>query len=190
MSTVVAVQKDGLICMGADSLTVCGQQKELDGYHVRGSDKMLKVGDSYIGIVGDAAWVDVMRHYFQSNRPKLDSVAAIYEMALKLHSLLKEQYFLTPQSGSADVVEPSEYTMLIANKQGIFEIDWRRAVRRYQKFAAIGSGEQYALGAMLACYDFRTPEEIATKAVEVAAIFDLKTQIPVICKRISSSNST
>ena len=54
MSTVVIVRKDSRVCIAADSLATSGSTK-INAKYARGSDKIMRHGDSYLGLVGDVA---------------------------------------------------------------------------------------------------------------------------------------
>lgn len=179
MTTVAAAIKGGKICIGSDSLTLLGHQKETDPATASG-EKVVAIGSSYIGIAGDAVWTDVLRHYFETKRGRLFSCLTIYETVLEMHNSLKDDYFLDPRKESADPVEPSEFSLLIVNEHGIFNVDWRRTVRQHRRFSAIGTGDEYALGAMQVLFDtLPTAAELVHKAVEVAAHFDARSAPPV-----------
>lgn len=50
----------------------------------------------------------------------------------------------------------------------------------YTKFWALGAGDEFALGAMHACYDrLESVEEIAHAGIEAAAEFDNSTALPI-----------
>lgn len=50
-------------------------------------------------------------------------------------------------------LESSNFGLLIVNSHGIFEADHLGVVRQHKHFFAIGTGEEYALGAIKAVYD-------------------------------------
>lgn len=181
MTTIAAAKKGKKIYIGCDSLTVYGNRKErIDQLEVK-KGKIIKHDSMYLGCSGPAAWNRVLSDYFANLEIEygFHNVDVIYLEILKLHKNLKGKYFLTPQQGNGDIFESSEHLILFINSNGIFEVDWMRNVREYSKFAAIGTGDEYALGAMKAVYDQITdPKMIVKKGLEAAAKFDQKTELP------------
>ena len=186
MSTVVVVKKAGKICIAADSLTSFGDLKlnsEYDAAH----DKILRHEENYLGIVGSAAHQLVLESLFVSKKvvdKKIDidfsSRLSIYESFRALHPILKEKYFLNAKDEDDDPYESTQIDALIANPFGIFGIHSLREVTEYKKFWAIGSGAEYALGAMFALYDkAETAEEIAHTGVAAGAEFNNASSMPL-----------
>ncbi len=186
MSTVVVVKKAGKICIAADSLTSFGDLK-LNSKYDAAHDKILRFDENYIGIVGSAAHQLVLESVFASKKvidKKIDidfsSRLAIFESFLALHPLLKEKYFLNAKDEDDDPYESTQIDALIANPFGIFGVHSLREVTEYKKFWAIGSGAEYALGAMFAVFDnATTAEEIAHVGVAAGAEFNNASSMPL-----------
>lgn len=180
MSTIVVVKKNGRACIAADSLTTFGATKQsalFDSDH----DKISPVGDSYIGIVGSAAHQMVLDSALESleDEPEFGSRREIFETFRKLHPVLKDDYFLNPKHEDEDDYESSRIDALIVNSKGVFGIYALREVFEYTQFWAIGSGSEYALGALHALYDrIDDPEELALAAVRAGATFDASSAMP------------
>ena len=105
---------------------------------------------------------------------------AIFESFLSLHPLLKEKYFLNAKDEDDDPYESTQIDALIANPFGIFGVHSLREVTEYKKFWAIGSGAEYALGAMFAVYDSAvSAEEIAHAGVAAGAEFNNASSMPL-----------
>ena len=156
MSTVVVVKKAGKICIAADSLTSFGDLK-LSSYYDAAHDKIIRHDENYLGVVGSAAHQLVLESLFASKRVidkkvELDfsSRLSIFESFRTLHPILKEKYFLNSKDEDDDPYESTQIDALIANPFGIFGVHSLREVTEYNKFWAIGSGADYALGAMFA----------------------------------------
>lgn len=186
MSTVVVVKKAGKVCIAADSLTSFGDLKLSSAYDAT-HDKILRFDENYIGIVGSAAHQLVLESVFASKRiidKKIDidfsSRIAIFESFLALHPFLKEKYFLNAKDEDDDPYESTQIDALIANPFGIFGVHCLREVTEYKKFWAIGSGAEYALGAMFAVFDnASTAEEIAHVGVAAGAEFNNASSMPL-----------
>jgi ATP-dependent HslUV protease subunit HslV len=54
MTTIVAVKKNGIVAIAADTLTTFGNTR-LHATQDASHDKILQIGDSYIGVCGSAA---------------------------------------------------------------------------------------------------------------------------------------
>ncbi len=186
MSTVVVAKKDGKVCIAADSLTSFGDLR-LSSVYDAVHDKVLRYDENYLGIVGSAAHQLVLESVFASKKvvdKKIEidfsSRLAIFESFLALHPLLKEKYFLNAKDEDDDPYESTQIDALIANPFGIFGVHSLREVTEYNKFWAIGSGAEYALGAMFAVYDSAaSAEEIAQAGVAAGAEFNNASSMPL-----------
>jgi ATP-dependent protease HslVU (ClpYQ) peptidase subunit len=182
MTTVTVVRKNGRIAIAADTLTKWGNGRETAEY-VANPEKIIRVGDSYVGITGCASFKLILMDYFASLEevPQLDSVSEIFSVWNTMHAALKEQYYLQTGEDKEEDLESSRMDVLIANARGIFGVAAHRTVQEFSKFYAYGSGSPYALGAMYAAY--RAPsldaEAIARLGVMAAAEFHDETGLPV-----------
>ncbi|HET7366489.1 MAG TPA: MFS transporter, partial [Burkholderiales bacterium] len=69
---------------------------------------------------------------------------------------------------------------LIANSKGIFGVYSMREVFEYTQFWAVGSGREFALGAMHALYGrLRSATAVAKAGVEAGATFDKNSGLPM-----------
>ncbi len=94
--------------------------------------------------------------------------------------MLKDQHFLNPKEEEDDPYESTQITALIANENGIFGVYSMREVFEYTQFWAVGSGREFALGAMSALYPrLRTAEAVARAGVEAGATFDKNSALPM-----------
>ena len=181
MTTVTVVRKGAQVAIAADSLVTFGDTKLPHGYETNA--KLFKVGDSYFGMAGTAADLTVLRKALTalpSEELKLTSRDEVVDTFLKLHPKLKEQYYLNPKEEDADPYESSQFTVLIANRHGLFGVYSYREVFEFERFWAIGSGRSFALGAMYASYDkLKTAREIATLGIEAGCEFDKNSAAPM-----------
>ena len=185
MTTLVAVKKNGMAAIAADSLTTFGDTRlgrQYKGEH----DKILEINGSFIGLCGSSAHPLVI----SSLLPKLEdarlgSRMEVYETFRRLHPILKEQGYLNPKEDEDDPYESSQITALIVNSSGIYGVYSYREVFDYDRFWAIGSGRNFALGAMFAAYDrCKTAAEVAKIGVNAGAEFDTSTQGPIVSHTI------
>jgi ATP-dependent protease HslVU (ClpYQ) peptidase subunit len=180
MSTIVIVKKNHYACIAADSLTTFGNTRQPASLDVA-YDKIIKQDDSYVGIVGSAAHQLVIGSAFTSMSDlNLHGREAIFESFRKLHPILKDAYFLNPKDEEGDAYESSHIDALVLNSTGIFGLYALREVFEYTRYWAIGSGAEYALGAMHALYDqLDDPVAIAKAGVEAGAEFDTSSALPM-----------
>lgn len=182
MSIIVVVKKAGRVVIAADTLYMHGSTKVSQNY-LRGREKIHRLADSFVGIVGAAAHDNVFAHLIKNHKSKMSfaDVPAIYDTYLKLHPILRENYFMNTSEGDDDeTYESSQIDALIANPNGIFGIYSWREVYEFEKFWALGSGKDYALGALFSNYDLlETPEQIAETAVKAACEFDDGCALPL-----------
>ncbi len=217
MTTIVAVKKNGYVAIAADTLTTFGNTR-LHASQDASHDKILRIGDSHVGVCGSAAHHLVLaslltkapdaamtRHRgaqgagmaaehilpqtagFAGNVSdvQLNSKAAIFETFRRLHPILKEECFLNPKEDEEDPYESSQITALIANSSGIFAIYSMREVFEYTQYWAIGSGNEFALGAMhLAWSRCDDAAEIALAGVEAGIAFDKNSAAPVTLYKV------
>ncbi len=180
MTTIVAVKKNGIASIAADTLTTFANTRlpaHLDASH----DKILHIGDSYVGVCGSAAHHLVLENLLaKTPNVQLNSKAEIFETFRKLHPILKEECFLNPKEDEEDPYESSQITALITNASGIFGIYSMREVFEYTQYWAIGSGHEFALGALH--YAFARHDnaaDIAQVGVDAGIALDKNSAAPI-----------
>jgi ATP-dependent HslUV protease, peptidase subunit HslV len=180
MTTIVVTKKNGIVAIGADSLTTFGDTR-LGEHHKRVHDKILRIKDSYIALCGSSAHYVVMENVLaKSDFIDLSSRSGIYETFRRLHPLLKEHAFLNPKEDDADPYESSQITALVANDTGIYGVYSYREVFAFDRFWAAGSGRNFALGAMYAVYDkAKSAEGLARLGVMAGVEFDKNSGAPL-----------
>jgi ATP-dependent HslUV protease subunit HslV len=191
MSTIVAAVKNGVACIAADSLTSFGDTKQSAEFVVN-SDKILLLANSstntnsktltYMGIVGSAAHHLVMQNLVLDHADKIDlsDRMSIFTTLKTIHPILKEEYFLNSKEEDEDSYESSRVDALIMNENGIFGLYSLREVEQYSRFWAVGSGSEFALGAMQTAYEiYDTAEQIAQAGVVAGATFDNASSLPM-----------
>ena len=179
MTTCVVVKKNHEIAIASDSLVTFGDTRLSSTYEP--NDKIFKVGESYITLAGTAAHFPVMRKLLTEMEQdcKLSTRDEVFDTYSKVHHILKEKYFLNTKEDEDDPYESSQITSLIANPYGIFGVYSYREVFCFDRFWGIGSGRNFALGAMYAAYDrAESAREIAEIGVKAGAEFDKSTSAP------------
>jgi ATP-dependent HslUV protease subunit HslV len=182
MTTIAVVRKNGYAAIAADTMTKWGSGKETADYIVNHS-KIFRVGNTYLGVTGNATFQAILRDYFSRPRvyARFETPLEIFKTWQKLHAVLKQDYYLVAGHGEDDAIESSRMDVLILNARGIFGIAAHRTVQEFSKFYAFGSGGDIALGVMYATYPDakRSAEDIARHAIAGAAEFDDSTGAPV-----------
>ena len=98
----------------------------------------------------------------------------------QLHPILKDDYFLNSKEEDDDAYESSRVDALIMNPHGIFGLYSLREVDQYTRFWAVGSGADFALGAMRVAWDaLDSAEAVARAGVEAGACFDNASALPL-----------
>ncbi len=135
MTTIVVARKGRDIAIAADTMTKWGSGKETAGFVVN-HGKLLQVGDTWLGLTGNATFKTILRDYF--SRPKVrarfDTPLEIFRTWQALHVALKADYQLIATSHDDEPLESTRFDALIANRHGIFGVVSHRTV---QSFPAI-----------------------------------------------------
>lgn len=182
MTTIVVVRKGGRAAIAADTMTKWGPAKETAEY-VANNGKLLQVGDSWLGLTGNATFKTILRDYFARPRvrARFDNPQNIFRTWQSLHTALKSDYHLLPGAHEDEPLESTRFDALIANTHGIFGVVAHRTVQEFTRYYAFGSGSAYAMGALHALYGEPglNAETLARRAVEAAAEFDDATGLPL-----------
>lgn len=179
MTTCVVVRKNSEIAIASDSLVTFGDTRLSHTYEV--NEKIFKIGESYITVAGTAAHFPVMRKLLTDlgDECRLLTRDQVFDTFSKVHHVLKESFFLNTKEDEDDPYESSQITALIANPWGIFGVYSYREVFQFERFWGIGSGRNFALGAMYAVYDGPGgARDIAEVGVRAGAEFDKSSSEP------------
>lgn len=180
MSTIVVAQKNGVACIGADTMSCLGSLRQ-KAHHIVNKTKITKIGDTYIGLTGTSASLVVMNSYFANpERPRdFRSTDAIFETFRHAHHWMKAEYFMSTLPSKEEEYETTQFYGLVANPHGIFALYSYRSAQQFHKFWAAGSGRDYALGAMQSVYDqCADVVEVVKAGLQAAAEFDSSTSAP------------
>lgn len=170
-----------MVVIASDSLFTFGDTRLPPAYEA--NDKMFAVDGSWIGAVGSVAHLPVLQQALAALSPQerqLQTRAGLFDTFLSLHPKLKDRFFLNTKEQDSDPYESSQYSLLIANPQGIFGVESYREVFEFERFWAIGSGRRFALGAMHAVYaTAKSAREVAQAGVLAGCEFDTSSAGPV-----------
>ena len=172
MSIVVAVAKSDRVVMASDVQSNFGSRKvPPDNQRSR---KIRRVGGSLLGRTGWSVYENILDDLFarRDEEPDLGDAQAVFRFFTALWKELHSRYaFVNDQSGRKN----SPFgdlggSFLVANRAGIHYVSRNTGVSRFEKYFAIGSGADFALGALHQLYDREPdPEAVARSAVETAS---------------------
>lgn len=191
MSVVVAIKKDGIIYMGADSQVSCGGTRTTlsnpNNYKiwaVRGVERCLmgsvgtlrannviKVANNLIPEIVDFKGGVDFRFVVRSIVPQLMSELDSYRVLCKSKND-------TPDMTAA---------FLLAYRDRLYSIDSYGSVIEVDDFCAIGSGSCEALGSLLSSTSIEDPVERIKTAIKASAAHDIYVDYPIV---ISNTKDT
>jgi ATP-dependent HslUV protease, peptidase subunit HslV len=170
MSIALAVKKKGKVVIGADTQLTFGSNTPCKGN--TNELKYLKVGDSYIANTGWGIYFDIFEDFSKDFKDaEFNNKNSVFTFFVKLWHILHEKYsFVNDQCDSKNSpFADLDSSFLIANKNKIFYISGNLSVTEFNKFHAIGSGSDFAIGAMYAVYDQnKSAMDIARTGIEAA----------------------
>ena len=180
MSTVVGIQGDGWCVLGADSQVSEGGRAYST---TKGLGKIMKRGPYYVATVGDFRPTNIIA--FNFNFPKLPPYSSVYKLDKFIGSrfipALQQCYadnaYIPKDGDSGTDVLVAVYGNLYAIS---YDYSWTKDRRGYY---ALGSGGDYALGAMAT---YSPPKSIATAsliartALSIACQYDTESGEPLL----------
>lgn len=176
MSVAVAVQKNQQIAIASDTQDNFGANKvSFDNYR---SQKIVRIGDSYVATTGWGLYEDILNDYLLTNQDvSLETKPLIFSFFKTFWKDLHESYNFVKDQADDDDESPFgdlDSTFLIVNRNGLFYVASNMSITKFEKYFAIGSGADFSLGTVYALYDLDfSAEEIARRAVESAKTFNL-----------------
>ena len=185
MSTITVARTARGLALATDALT------SFDGLRLppdldAAGEKVVRVGESVVGIVGYTAHHLVIQDALERfPEADLGSRRGIFETFRALHPILKDEYYLLPETDQdGDPYESTQVSLLIASPTGIFGVYDMREVHEFTRFWAQGSGASYALGAMHARWAEAEAGDLeagalAAVGVEAGCRFDTASGPPV-----------
>lgn len=188
MSVVVAVRSGDRAVIAADTQYSRGNTL-LPGEMSRSPSKLHAIGNAYIGIIGSSAHHNVVRSLLKRHPDVFDftSADALFESLRTLQPILRDEYYLLAAEDDQDQeYESNQLHGLAVSPSGVFSFQSYREVSELDPFWAIGTGDEYALGALNAVYvDGKDPRQIAEAAVRAACRFDMSSGLPLQCCEVA-----
>jgi ATP-dependent HslUV protease subunit HslV len=175
MSVIVAVRKAHSIVIAADSQDNFGDLRPPASNH--SAIKLRHVGRAILGASGWALYDDLLTDYLEKKpRILMTTRAEIFKFFLRFWKELRSRYSLVNDQCRSDDKSPFadlDAGFLVASPGGIFQVASNLSVSEFKQYFAIGSGGDYALGALHALYETTDDaEEIARRAVAAACAYD------------------
>lgn len=174
MSVIVAVRKGSQIAISADTQDNFGDLRPPPENHE--AIKLRRLGGAVLGSSGWALYDDIFADYLSRRKANLSDRVAIFRFFVKFWRDLRKQYpFVNDQPGkeSETPFANLDASFLIASQRGIFLVSSNMSVSEFRQYYAIGSGGDYALGAVHALYEqVESPVELAERAVKAAMAYD------------------
>lgn len=175
MSIVVAVKKGKDLVVAADTLETFGSDKPAPGNTT--TTKIRRVGSALLATTSWGLYDNILGDYLRSRKSvRLGNRQAVFRFFLTFWHALHDKYsFVNDQCDDKESpFGDMDASFLIATKRRIFLVSGNLSVTEFLKFHAIGSGGNYAVGAMHALYDQAlSAEQIARKAVDAAVTHNI-----------------
>jgi ATP-dependent protease HslVU (ClpYQ) peptidase subunit len=175
MSIVVAVRKAGRTVMAADRQTSFGS--EVLPAENQQSRKIRQLGDTLLGRAGWSVYENILDHWLADRTPPVITCTAdVFLFFKELWKGLHDGYaFVNDQSRGKDTpFGDLGGAFLMASEAGIYHISPNMGVSEFRQYYAIGSGADYALGALFARYETdEDAESLARLAVEAGTTFNV-----------------
>jgi ATP-dependent protease HslVU (ClpYQ) peptidase subunit len=170
MSVLVAVKVGRRLVMAGDGLTTSGSHRlPPENHSVR---KIKKVGQTLIGAAGWTMYANILDDFLGGSRlPVMRDEAAVLRFFVRFWRALKDRYTYVNDQALEDKTPFADLdaAFLVGNRHGIFQISSDMSILRCEQFMAIGSGADYALGALDQLYGKgKDPHAIAKAAVATA----------------------
>ena len=170
MSTITVARTPSGTALASDALTTFDSLRLPPDLDAAG-DKVIQLdtasGPVAIGVVGFAAHYLVIQDALERfDDADLTTRRGIFETFRALHPVLKEEYYLLPETDQeGDPYESTQVSLLIAAPTGIFGVYDMREVHEFSRYWSMGSGSGYALGAMHARW-----HEVEAGALDAGAL--------------------
>jgi ATP-dependent protease HslVU (ClpYQ) peptidase subunit len=191
MSVVVAIKKDGIIYLGADSqVSRGGTRTTLSNPNNYKIWAMRDVDNCLMGSVGTLRANNIIK-VADDLIPEIVDVKeavsfrfVVKHLVPRMFDELDDYKVLAKDSDDAIHMDAS---FLLAYHDKLYSIDRYGSVIEVDDFCAIGSGANEALGSLLSTADLKDPEGRIKTAIKASAAHDLYVDYPIV---ISNTEDT
>ncbi len=176
MSIAVAIRKNRQLALGTDSQTSFGSSR-VPSDNLR-TTKIHQIGATYLATTGWGLYENILDDYLaRAPDAKLETKGAIFAFFMTFWKELHDSYSFVKDQSDKDDESPFgslDASFLVISREGVFHVGADMSVTAFEKYYAIGSGADYALGAISALYH-DTPDTVTVcrKAIEAALDFDV-----------------
>ena len=183
MSVVVAIKKDGVIYMGADSqVTRGGTRTSLSNpnnykiWKVKGVDNCLM---GHVGSIREACVIRVMNNLVREIDVYHDCIDFEYVVTRIVPMMideLKEYGYLDKD----EVFKDMDSRFLFSYQDKLYVIGFNGSVIEVDDCVAIGSGECESIGSLLTTTNEKDPVKRIIKAIKASAAHDIYVDYPIV----------
>lgn len=179
MTILVAVKKNGRMWLGADRITVFGNEYFTD---LVGGTKIIKLKNAYLATSGYTLLDNVIEHLHSTNHKMMDnpfaSRADVFGFFLELYGELKKGYTLVDTG--KDTYAGIYNVFFVITTDRIYGVSNNLSVYEYPLYAAKGAGSDYALGCLYGIYDtIDDGYELVRLSLEAACQFSVYCKEPL-----------
>lgn len=177
MTIIVAVHKNGITAVAADTQTTFGSFRVLP--ENQETPKLQRIGDSIISFAGWGMYENILDDYIDRLEipPTLNDSRSIFVFFTGLWKELHETYnFVNDQCQNDDSpFGDLDASFMVVTPGVIYHVASDMSVTSFKQYFSIGSGSAFGMGALHALYGTGlNSAELAKKAVEAAMAFDVK----------------
>lgn len=147
------------------------------------TSKVIEMGEAFAGIAGSAYFIDFFRYEFKAEVEHLfetykDKRESVYLFAKALREHVNEKQVTTSHEGNTFMADYT--TILIVWGTDIYEVQCDYSIITYKdKYAAIGSGASFSLGAFFVMDDRTDPETRLVRALHSACAISPTCKVPI-----------
>ena len=191
MSVVVAIKKDGVIYMGADSqVTRGGTRTSLSNpnnykiWKVKGVDNCLM---AHVGSLRESCVIRVMDNLVREIDVYHDCIDFEYVVTRIVPMIideLKEYGYLDKD----EVFKSMDSRFLFSYKDKLYVIGFNGSVIEVDDCVAIGSGECESIGSLLTTTEESDPVKRIIKAIKASAAHDIYVDYPIVLTNTEDTN--
>lgn len=188
MTILVAVKKNGKVFLGADRMMTSGTEYTTD--LVNGS-KLIKLKHAYLATSGYTLLDNCIEHLYHSRHKMMENTFAnrneVFQFFLDFFTELKKNYTLVDTGKETYAMIYNVF--LVVTPDNIYSVSQNLSVNEFQRFAAKGSGSDYALGCLYGIYDLIDDAHTLTRvALEAGCHFSIYCKEPLDIVEVKASD--
>lgn len=164
MTCIVGIEHNGGVLIAGDSQTTAGWSA-----HMKSDQKVFRVGPFAIGLAGSPRMGQLL--HYKLIPPPLDDETDLYRyMATEFIDAVRTTLKDGGHAEKLNEKESHDSSFLVGIRDHLFTVQSDYQISRWAcEYAAIGCGQDLAVGALHATRTMRSPEKRAQLALEAAA---------------------